>query len=291
MVIHAGAGAHSRELREREADCRQALRAALEAACSALPDGAVRAVEAATVVMEDFELFNAGRGSTLCSDGSVELSAALMRGSDQAAGAVAGLRHSENPILAARIVMESPQVLMVGPEADERAAVGGVPQQPGEHFITAHQQARLREVAGEAPSSAAEHVERGTVGAVCLDSEGVLAAATSTGGVRNQPPGRVGDCPIIGAGTWADRWAAISCTGDGEAFVRCAAAREVAALVRAGIDVAPAAERALEQVTALQASGGMIAVDAKGRVAMPFLTAAMPRGLCRPGEEPQVWIP
>jgi beta-aspartyl-peptidase (threonine type) len=288
VVIHAGAGAHSRVLREREADCRDALMEALAAAQSALPDGAFRAVEAATVVMENFELFNAGRGSVLCSDGSVEMSAALMRGTDQAAGAVAGLRHSENPILAAHAILDSPQVLVLGPPAEERAARAGVAQEPNEYFITDRQRARLREVT-EGPAE--PDLDRATVGAVCLDSEGTLAAATSTGGIRNQPPGRVGDCPIIGAGTWADRWAAVSCTGDGEAFIRCAVAREVAALVRDGAELHRAADQALEQVTALQASGGLIAVDAEGNTAMPFFTQAMPRGLCRPGEQPQVWIP
>lgn len=285
VVIHAGAGGHSRELRDREAECRQALLQALKAAESAWPEGAVRAVEAATVVMENFELFNAGRGSVLCSDGSVEMSAALMRGVDQAAGAMAGLRHAENPIRGARTVLDSPQVLMLGPAADERAALGGVARQPNEYFITERQRARLREV------ESADDADRGTVGAVCLDAGGVLAAATSTGGIRNQPPGRVGDCPIIGAGTWADRWAAISCTGDGEAFIRCAAAREVATLVRDGAELSRAADRALKQVVALQASGGLIAVDAEGNVALPFFTPAMPRGLWRPGQEPQVWIP
>jgi L-asparaginase / beta-aspartyl-peptidase len=282
VVIHAGAGDNVAELREHAAEACHALTEALEAARSALAHGAVHAVEAATVVMENFELFNAGRGSVLCSDGSIEMSAALMRGDDQAAGAVAGLQHTENPIVAAHIVLESPQVLMAGPLADELAARAGVAQQPNEHFMTPRQRSRR---------GGAAEADRATVGAVCLDAEGTLAAATSTGGVRGQPPGRVGDCPVIGAGTWADRWAAISCTGDGEAFIRCAAAREVAALVREGMVLSRAAEEALSQVAELQARGGLIAVDAGGNVAMPFITGAMPRGMWRMGEEPQVWIP
>jgi beta-aspartyl-peptidase (threonine type) len=281
IAIHAGAGDHAQELQEHDVECRQALMDALEAAQAALAEGAVRAVQAATVVMENFELFNAGRGSALCSDGSVEMSAAVMRGGDQAAGAVAGVRHSENPILAARAVLDSPQVLVVGPPADERATLAGIAQLPNDYFITDRQRARLSD----------RHEDRATVGAVCVDAEGTLAAATSTGGIRNQPPGRVGDCPIIGAGTWADRVAAVSCTGDGEAFIRCATAREVAALVRSGADLAQAADWALEQVAGLQASGGLIAVDAVGSVAMPFLTPAMPRGLWRLGEPPVVWLP
>jgi beta-aspartyl-peptidase (threonine type) len=284
IAIHAGAGDHSTELSEHEADCRRALIEALQAAQRALGDGldATHAVQAATVVMENFELFNAGRGSVLCSDGSAEMSAAVMRGSDRAAGAVARVRHSENPILAARAVLESPQVLLVGRPADEQAASAGVQQQPREHFVTAHQRTRLRDAAA-AP-------DRATVGAICLDADGQLAAATSTGGIRNQPPGRVGDCPIFGAGTWADRWAAVSCTGDGEAFIRCATARQVAALVAAGEGLEAAAERALGEVGELQATGGLIAIDAQGNVAMPFITPAMPRGLCRAGQAPEVWI-
>ena len=230
IAIHAGAGDHAQELRGYEQECRQALLAALGAGRDALQDGdATHAVQAAIVVMEDFELFNAGRGSTLCSDGSVEMSAALMRGSDRRAGTVAVIKHTLNPIMGARAVFESSQVMMVGPAADERAAQAGVTQMPPEHFITDRQRQRLGD-----PEAGPD---RATVGAVCRDASGLLAAGTSTGGVRGQPPGRVGDCPIIGAGTWADRHAAISCTGDGEAFIRSATARQVAALVQNGAPI------------------------------------------------------
>jgi isoaspartyl peptidase/L-asparaginase-like protein (Ntn-hydrolase superfamily) len=237
-------------------------------------------VQAAIVVLENFELFNAGRGSTLCSDGSVEMSAALMRGADRQAGAMAVLRHTENPILGARAVLESPHVLLVGPPADDLAARAGVPQRPGEHFITDRQRAHL----------AGNHADRATVGAVCLDGDGLLAAGTSTGGIQGQPPGRVGDCPVIGAGTWADSHAAISCTGDGEAFIRCATAREVAALVQQGTAVDEAGEKALQAVAALQFSGGLIAVDSAGHVALPYITQVMPRGLWRGDQEPEAWV-
>jgi isoaspartyl peptidase/L-asparaginase-like protein (Ntn-hydrolase superfamily) len=293
IAIHAGAGDHAEELKAHEAECRDALLRALEAARDALDEGldASRAAERAVIVMEDFELFNAGRGSTLCSDGAVEMSAALMRGSDRAAGAVAGARHTQNAILGARAVLESPHVFIVGPTADEQAAQAGVRQRPAAYFITERQQAALRKhLAAQTTAEGSAAQDRATVGAVCLDEAGVLAAATSTGGIRGQPPARVGDCPIVGAGTWADGHAAVSCTGDGEAFIRCATAKEVAALVRQGTPLAQAADDALDQIAGLQASGGLIAVDREGQVAMPFITPVMPRGLWHPGKSPQAWI-
>ncbi len=293
VAIHAGAGDHAEELKEHEAECREALLEALEAARRTLgEDGdASLAAQRAVMVMEDFELFNAGRGSTLCSDGTVEMSAALMRGSDRAAGAVAGARYTQNPILGARAVLESPYVLITGAQADEWAAATGAQQVPASHFITERQQASLR---GHLASMAAEGTlhspDRATVGAVCLDGRGMLAAATSTGGIRGQPPGRVGDCPIIGAGTWADLDVAVSCTGDGEAFVRSATAREVGHLVGRGTALEAAADAALREIAALAASGGLIALDREGNAAMPYITQVMPRGLWRRGQSPQAWI-
>lgn len=284
IAIHAGAGDHAAELRGCQHECQAALLEALESGRAALNEGldATHAVQAAIVVMENFEMFNAGRGSTLCSDGSVEMSAALMRGSDRSAGAVAVVHHTENPILGARAVLESPQVLLVGAPADELAAQAGVAQLQNEHFVTERQRERLGE-----PRAAPD---RATVGAVCLDGDGLLAAGTSTGGIRGQPPGRVGDCPVIGAGTWADAHAAISCTGDGEAFIRCAAARHVAALVEQGSTIEVAAERALRLVADLQFAGGLIAVDGQGNVTLPYITSIMPRGLWRAGQEPTAWV-
>lgn len=293
IAIHAGAGDHAEELKEHEAECREALLEALEAARRTLGEDrdASLAAERAVMVMEDFEFFNAGRGSTLCSDGTVEMSAALMRGSDRAAGAVAGARYTQNPILGARAVLESPYVLITGTEADEWAAATGAQQLPASHFITEPQRANLQEhLAVLAADGALHRRDRATVGAVCLDERGHLAAATSTGGIRGQPPGRVGDCPIIGAGTWADLDVAVSCTGDGEAFIRSATAREVAHTVKRGTTLEAAAEAALQEIAALQASGGLIALDRDGNVAMPYITPVMPRGLWRPGQSPQAWI-
>jgi beta-aspartyl-peptidase (threonine type) len=284
VAIHAGAGDRGAALLEQEARYGEALRAALDGARAVLEadGGAVAAVQSAIIVMEDFELFNAGRGSALCADGSVEMSAALMSSRDRAAGAVAGVRRTRNPIIGAHFVMQSPHVLMAGEAADAFAAAVGAEQRPNAFFVTERQRARL-----QAASAGRDHA---TVGAVCVDATGVLAAGTSTGGIRGQPPGRVGDSPIIGAGTWADDRVAVSCTGDGEAFIRAGAARYIAALRERGMSVAEAAERALAEVHAFGASGGLIAVGPDGATALPFLTEVMPRAVWRSGEDPVVWV-
>jgi L-asparaginase / beta-aspartyl-peptidase len=286
LAIHAGAGPRSPWRAGREPAMRDALLEALARGRDVLerPGGAaIDAVQAAIEFMEDgCELFNAGRGSALCSDGAVEMSAAMMRGSDRGAGAAALLRRTRQPIAAARAVLESsPHVLVAGDATDEFAARHGLKQcEPG-YFVTAHQRARL--------ADAGSDFERGTVGAVCVDAAGELVAGTSTGGRRGQMPGRVGDTPLIGAGTWADRRVAISCTGEGEAFIRSAAAHRVALAVQAGTTLADAAAQALAEVAAVDGVGGLIAVDADGGVAMPFTTAVMNRGVWRAGEEPDAW--
>jgi isoaspartyl peptidase/L-asparaginase-like protein (Ntn-hydrolase superfamily) len=282
--IHAGAGPLSPKLRDHYDECRDALDRALAAGRDLLERGAaaVDAVTAAVTVMEDFELFNAGRGAALCTDGSAQLSAALMRGGDRAAGAVAGLTRTKNPILAAAAVLSSPQVLLIGEHADGFASSHGAEQTDGDYFITARQLRNLRtRVTADSP---------GTVGAVALDAHGVLAAATSTGGIMGQPPGRVGDSPLIGAGTWADDYVAVSCTGDGELFVRSAVARTIAMRVEQGTPIADATRLALDDVASLGGTGGVIACDAHGAVSLSYSTEAMPRGVWRAGGEPQVWI-
>jgi L-asparaginase / beta-aspartyl-peptidase len=234
--------------------------------------------------MEDaVPFFNAGRGSALCADGTVEMSAALMRGRDRAAGAVAGIRRTRQPILAARAVLErSPHVLLAGAAADELAVAAGLEQCDPSYFVTDRQRVRLREGGTD--------FARGTVGAVCRDAGGQLAAATSTGGRRGQAPGRIGDTPVIGAGTWADHRVAVSCTGDGEEFIRAGAARQLALLHESGLALDQAADRALADVAALGGRGGLIAVDGHGGVVMPFTAGAMNRGVWRAGEDPLVWI-
>jgi beta-aspartyl-peptidase (threonine type) len=284
IVVHGGAGALGEELRERAAEYRDALVAALQAGAQALTGGgdAVAAVRAAVMVMEAFPLFNAGYGSTLCEDGSVELSASAMRGSDRAAGAVAVMRRTWHPVAAATALLDHPEVLLAGERADAFAANCGLEQRDPSEFVTERQRRRLAaRLAGDG----------GTVGAVCLDGRGLLAAATSTGGLQGQRPGRVGDSPLIGAGTWADRHVAVSCTGQGEAFVRAGAARLAGALVEHGRDLDDAGRAVLDEVGECDGAGGLIAVDADGRVCWPFSTEAMPRGSLRPGEAPAVELP
>jgi isoaspartyl peptidase/L-asparaginase-like protein (Ntn-hydrolase superfamily) len=283
LVVHGGARGFGHELREREAEYRSALEGALQAGAAGLQDGgALDAVCAAVIAMEDFPLFNAGYGSALCDDGSVELSAAVMRGSDRASGAVAVMRRTQHPVAAAAALLEKPEVLLAGEPADAFAAALGLEQRDPSWFVTERQRRRLAErLAGQG----------GTVGAVCLDADGVLAAATSTGGRMGQPPGRVGDSPLIGAGTWADRHVAVSCTGYGEAFVRAGAARLIGALVAQGATVELAAGVTMDEVAGCGGAGGLIAVDAHGEVAMPFTTDAMPRGVWRPAKAPAIEIP
>jgi L-asparaginase / beta-aspartyl-peptidase len=287
IVVHAGAGGWSDELRELEDECRAGLERSLQAGAAALETGsAVEAVCAAVMIMEGFPLFNAGYGSVLCSDGSVEMSAAVMRGIDRAAGAVAMMRRTRHPIAAARSLLDAPPVLLAGERADAHAATHGLEQRDPEQFVTDRQRRRL-----ERWLSRRVEADRGTVGVVCLDGGGLLAAATSTGGRLGQRPGRVGDSPLIGAGTWADRGVAVSCTGAGESFIRAGASRLLGALVAQGIGLEDAARTVLEEVAACDGVGGLIAVDAGGQVTMPFSTEAMPRGTLRLGEAPVVEIP
>jgi beta-aspartyl-peptidase (threonine type) len=321
VVVHGGAGGFTDELREHEADVRAAIERALAAAAEAVNDacaGAVEAVRAAVMVLEAFSLFNAGHGSALCSDGTVELSASVMRGSDRAAGAVAMMTRTAHPVAAATALLDEPEVLLVGDTADVHAANTGLEQVEPVSFVTERQRRRLaerlaeggvgRRLAGDPGAIGPETVgdpgalepetvgdpgaiEPETVGAVCLDATGLLAAATSTGGLTGQRRGRVGDSPLIGAGTWADRRVAVSCTGQGGAFIRAGAARLVAALTEHGHTLESAAHEALAAVAECGGSGGLIAVDVQGNVTTPLSTAAMPRGVWRAGEKPITTVP
>jgi L-asparaginase / beta-aspartyl-peptidase len=286
VVIHAGAGARSAELTERHDAVRSGVLEAVGMARAVLEGGgsAVDAAQSAVMFMETgADFFNAGRGSVLCADGSVEMSAALMRGVDRAVGAVAGVKRTKQPIVAARAVLEySSHVLLFGAAADAHAEASGAEMTDSSYFVTERQRRRLAETGAEA--------DRGTVGVVCLDAAGSLAAGTSTGGMRGQLPGRVGDSPLPGAGTWADDRVAVSCTGDGEAFIRAGAAHHLAALVARGVGLKEAAAQALAQVSALGGRGGLIAVDAQGSIAMSFSSEAMPRGSWRAGDEPAAWV-
>ena len=293
VVVHGGAGGVTDELREHEADVRAAIERSLAAAAEALTDagaGAVEAVRAAVMVLEAFPLFNAGYGSALCSDGTVELSASVMRGSDRAAGGVAMMTRTAHPVAAATALLDEPEVLLVGDAAEVHAATRGLEQLDPDSFVTERQRRRLAaRLATRAGAKTA--VEPETVGAVCLDGAGLLAAATSTGGLSGQRRGRVGDSPLIGAGTWADRHVAVSCTGQGEAFIRAGAARLVAALIEHGHTLESAAHKALAAVAECGGSGGLIAVDIHGNFVTPLSTGAMPRGVWRAGEKPVTTVP
>lgn len=289
LGVHGGAGAlRGEETTDEQAQAvGDALTLALEAGRSALRDGSsVDAVEAAVVVLEDAPELNAGRGSVLTSDGRYELEASIMRGADRDAGAAAGLEHIKNPVALARLVMDrSPHVMLAGGGAERFATDHDVERVPQDYFFT---QRRWDALVGarRANERANERADTGTVGAVALDGQGTLAAATSTGGRTNKAPGRIGDSPIVGAATWADDTVAVSTTGTGEHFLRLAAARNVAALMAYRDEpVARAAQAALDEVGAMGGSGGLIALDANGRLAAPFISEGMYRGwLTRDGQ-------
>lgn len=298
LAIHGGAGTIRRDelTAEKEAAYRAALNAALQAGGAILAAGgsAEEAVVAAAISLEDCPLFNAGHGSTFTATGGIEMDAALMT-STARAGAVTGVTRIRNPILAARAVMRAtPHLLLAGAAADEFAAAQGLAMEPRAYFETEHRRAQL--IAAQAAQVVSlDHdlpAKMGTIGAVARDRHGALAAATSTGGMTNKRAGRVGDTPILGAGTWADSHVAISCTGTGEAFMRCAAAHEVGALMRlAGKSLEEAtSEVALLRVPEAGGRGGLIAVDAMGGVALPFGTEGMYRGWWRAGETPRTAI-
>lgn len=301
VVVHGGAGLIRRDglSPAREALCHAGLRAALDAGASVLRGGgsALDAAIAAVVVLEDDPVFNAGRGAVLTATGDVELDAAVMDGRDRRAGAVAGVRTARNPVLLARAVMDhTPHVMLVGDGADALAAERGLPQVGREWFVT-EERVRQLERARQGPfgleAGGARKDVYGTVGAVAVDLHGHVAAATSTGGMVNKRPGRVGDSPILGAGTWAtDAACAVSGTGHGEPFVRLGVGSRVASWMElGGLSLVQAGDRVVhEELPRLEGTGGLIAVDVHGNVASPFNTAGMFRGVARQGEEPTTAI-
>jgi beta-aspartyl-peptidase (threonine type) len=296
LVIHGGAGTVQRAALspELERDYHATLARAVEAGYAILARGgtSLDAVQAAVVLLEDSPLFNAGKGAVLTSDGKVELDASIMDGRTRAAGAVTGVTRIKNPVLLARVVMEqSPHVLFQGEGAEKFAQQQGFKLVRNSYFITPRRVEELKKAqaaekartkkpheARRAPSSGDE-VGFGTVGAVALDQHGNLAAATSTGGRTNKRPGRVGDTPIIGAGTFADNaTCAVSGTGHGEYFMRTVAAHDVAALMAyRKLDVEAATKEVLRKIEQLGGTGGLIAMDREGRIALPFNTAGMYR--------------
>ncbi len=293
LAIHGGAGTIERGnmTPEREAEYRAALEAALRAGFAVLQEGgsAVDAVAAAIPPMEDAPLFNAGKGAVFTSEASVELDASIMDGATLNAGAVAGVTTIKNPILAARLVMEqSPHVMLTGSGAEAFARQHGLEEVENTYFHTDRRRETLRRVqererseSGFLQTDPEAWQMTGTVGAVALDQNGHLAAATSTGGMTNKRFGRVGDSPIIAAGTYADdRTCAVSATGHGEYFIRLAIAHDISArMMYLGESVEAAAHTVIhDKLTDLGGTGGVIALDAEGNVAMPFNTSGMYRG-------------
>lgn len=289
LVIHGGAGVQRAGLSaEEERAARTALRNALLEGHAELQAGrpALAAVTRAITVLEDDPTFNAGRGAVFTHDGRNELDAALMDGATRRAGAVAGVQRVRNPILLAQAVMErSAHVMMVGQGAETFAAEQGITLVDPSYFRTEKrwqqlQRALQEEKAGQAHAELETARHFGTVGALALDAEGKLAAGTSTGGMTNKRYGRVGDSPVIGAGTWADEGCAVSGTGWGEYYLRTAAAHEICARVRlAGASAAQAGREVINgMIPALGGDGGAIVLTAKGEVGLPFNTEGMYRG-------------
>ena len=305
IAIHGGAGTilKASMTPEREGEYIRALESALRAGYAILDQGgtSLDAVEAAVRSMEDSPLFNAGKGAVFNHEGRNELDASIMNGSTKAAGAVASVTIIKNPISAARAVMEkSPHVMMTGRGAELFATSVGIEIVDPSYFWTERRWKQLQDALTKENAKSSSSLDSvppelrfGTVGAVALDSSGNLAAATSTGGMTNKRYGRIGDSPVIGAGTWADNAScAISATGDGEYFIRLAVARDIAALVEyRGLSVQRAAEEVINRkLAALGGSGGVIVLDRQGNIAMVFNSEGMYRARMRTGEAPTIEI-
>ena len=312
IAIHGGAGTLSRAhiSAEQERAYHAALQQVLLAGQAVLAQGgtAMEAVCEAVRLLEDCPLFNAGHGAVFTAEATHELDAAVMDGTTLAAGAVAGVSRIRNPVQAARAVMQNGQhVLMVAEGAERMAQEAGLATVEPSYFSTPARHAQLLAAQARQAGVVLDHDgaaalagraidegrKMGTVGAVALDAHGHLAAATSTGGMTNKLPGRLGDSPLIGCGTYADdRTAAVSCTGHGESFIRVAAAHDVCARMAYGGASLEAATHAVvhEALPAVQGTGGLIAVDRQGNVCLPFNTEGMYRGIARVGQEPESFI-
>ena len=299
LAIHGGAGGDGpwkgpTDLDPQRIACMQSV---LTTVGSMLENGidALEAVTIAVEMMENEPLFNAGIGSVIAADGSVTMDASIMRGSDAAAGSVVNVTKIRHPIRAAKIVLDNNwPVMLNGAAADEFAIKNGVEEVSQEWLITDLRKAQWQKwkdaksrpgSTDEDDSAMLDHDEgMGTVGAVAIDKNGNLAAATSTGGMTGKPDGRIGDTPIIGAGTWADQRVAVSCTGVGEAFIRTCAAHEVSTRLRLGESLEIACKNMLDMVAPLGGRGGVIAIDSDGNIEIPFQTMLMYRGYWKDGE-------
>ena len=300
LAIHGGAGGDGpwkgpTDLDPQRIACMQNV---LSTVGSMLESGldALEAVTIAVEMMENEPLFNAGIGSVLAADGSVTMDASIVNGCDSAAGSVVNVTNIRHPIRAAKKLLEKGWPVMLNSKgAEEFAIEQGVEKVSQDWLITELRKAQWQKWKdnNSRPGSTDEDDEAildhdaegmGTVGAVAIDSKGNLAATTSTGGMTGKPKGRIGDTPIIGAGTWADNVVAVSCTGVGEAFIRTCAAHEVSTRLQLGETLAKACDHILNRVAPLGGRGGVIAIDKLGNLAMPFQTTLMYRGSWIDGE-------
>lgn len=295
LAIHGGAGTlfKGQLSPEREAGARAGLDAALQAGYRLWQAGAdcLEIVVAAVQILEDCEYFNAGKGSVFSHEGRIEMDAAVMRGQDAQAGAVAGVSGVKNPVLLARKVLEaSPHVLLIGAGAEAFAREQGLEFAPPEYFFTDYRWQQLLKLRDGQVTALEQAL--GTVGAVARDHRNHLAAATSTGGMTNKRFGRVGDSPLIGAGTFADdRSCAVSATGHGEFLIRTVIGHSLSAWMRmGGLDLPQAAAACMAELEALGGEGGLIALDTSGRCVMPFNTGRMYRGCLRRDGTSQIQI-
>ncbi len=300
FAIHGGAGTllRSEMSAETEAQYREVLSQSVDAGYAILKNGgsSVDAVSAAIVIMENSPLFNAGKGAVFNSDGVNELDASIMAGHSLKAGAIAGVHRVKNPVLLARAVMEkSPHVMLIGDGAEKFADENAIQLVDPSYFYTDWRWQQLQKIKAkdrDATRLSEDHLPKqsadllrsndnkfGTVGAVALDKQGHLAAATSTGGMTNKKWGRVGDSPIIGAGTYANEWCAVSATGHGEFFIRANVAHDICARVAyLKNSVEEAGEAVIAQkLKAMGGEGGVIIMDQLGNIAMPFNTSGMYR--------------
>lgn len=302
LAIHGGAGTilKSAMTEEKEKAYLKVLKASLTSGEGILKKGgsALDAVEAAVTTMENSELFNAGKGAVFTHEGEHEMDASIMCGIKREAGAVAGVRSVKNPIaLCKEILFHCEHVFLIGRGAEEFARLRKLPFEEKEYFSTEYRYNQLLKIINTHQTlldhSDHESKKFGTVGAVALDSEGNLAAATSTGGITNKRFNRVGDTPVIGAGTYAENGVcAVSSTGWGEYFIRAVAAYEVAALMKYGnLSLRSAASKLIDEIIPeMGGDGGLIAVDSTGNVVMPFNTEGMYRGLIKSTGEEEVMI-
>lgn len=293
LAIHGGAGTilRSTMTAELQQQYEQGLQDALQAGYSVLQNGgtAVDAVQAAVMSLEDFPMFNAGRGSVFNNVGGHEMDASIMDGSNLNAGAVSGISHVKNPVLLARTIMDkSEHVLLCGRGAEQFAKQQGLEFADDAYFYVQHRYEQWQQALKE-DSISLDHNDKkfGTVGAVALDANGNLAAATSTGGMTNKKYGRMGDSPIIGAGTYANNnTCAISCTGHGELFIRAVVAYDISCLMEyKGLSLKEACDVVVhEKLVKIQGEGGLVALDKHGNIELPFNSEGMYRGYATEAE-------